>query len=624
MDKRLRLLLVEDSEDDALLTLRVLSRSGYQIASKRVENAPTLREALLSQAWDVILSDYSMPQFSGADALRVLQQTGLDLPFIIVSGAIGEERAVEIMKAGAHDYVMKDNLARLLPALERELREADGRRARKAAEQQVYLLSQALEQSPSLVIITNTAGFIEYINPAFTHISGYSAEEVVGSHSNFLFASDTQVEEIQQQVWATVRAGENWRGEVRSRKKNGDLYWVETVISTIRNSAGEITEFLAVQEDISQRKRLETEVQRYTTQLEKMVEERTAELRRAKDQIELILNNTSDALALAQPNGDIQTVNPAFLATFNELSSQSIENILSALNSDEQVALVSNALLNVIYNCESKRLEAQISTGDDKDKDIDLTLIPVQMTGDDPRFGVLVSARDITQMKEIERFKAKFVADAVHDLATPITGLSTRLYLLKRNPEQITEHIRALENQVEHLRNLLDDLRTLSQLDRSQIVLNREPVNLNDLVQRVFDTYAPLAAQNDQSLIFAAAPTLPPVELDRRQFEQIVVNLVSNAFNYTPAHKNITITTAVEENQVIFAVRDQGIGISAEDLPHIFDRFYRATAARRTQSNGTGLGLAIVKEIVELHGGTVTAESKLGKGSTFTVRLPLA
>src|ERR1700690_1504286 len=133
MPKSLHILIVEDSEDDCLLLLRELRRFGYDPAHERVESPEAMRSALTDREWDIILSDYILPKFSGLEALIVLKESGLDLPFIIVSGNIGEDIAVEAMKAGAHDYILKGNLSRLVPAVERELREAGVRSERKKA-----------------------------------------------------------------------------------------------------------------------------------------------------------------------------------------------------------------------------------------------------------------------------------------------------------------------------------------------------------------------------------------------------------------------------------------------------------------------------------------------------------
>src|SRR5436305_9460890 len=137
MNVTLRVLHVEDSERDVALLTRHLARAGYALASERVETADEMRAALKNQEWDVILWDYSMPHFNALQALEVLKETGLDIPFIIISGAVGEAVAVAAMRAGANDYLMKDNLVRLAPTIERELYEAENRRARRRAEEEL-------------------------------------------------------------------------------------------------------------------------------------------------------------------------------------------------------------------------------------------------------------------------------------------------------------------------------------------------------------------------------------------------------------------------------------------------------------------------------------------------------
>ncbi|HET6421956.1 MAG TPA: response regulator [Geobacteraceae bacterium] len=146
MKKELNILLIEDSEDDALLLLRELRKQGYDPRIERVETVGRMESAIREREWDIVISDYVMPAFSGLDALRTLKCSGLDLPFIIVSGQIGEETAVDLMKAGAHDYILKGNLARLAPAIEREMHEAEVRRKKKEAEDTLRKLNDELEK----------------------------------------------------------------------------------------------------------------------------------------------------------------------------------------------------------------------------------------------------------------------------------------------------------------------------------------------------------------------------------------------------------------------------------------------------------------------------------------------
>jgi len=385
---------------------------------------------------------------------------------------------------------------------------------------------------------------------------------------------------------------------------------------------GQITMGMILAQNITRRKKLESELQSYNQKLESMVDERTHELRAAKEEIEVIVDNIRDAVALAQSNGDVLLANPAFERMFGESVTQKIENVLQTFVNDEEMALIAAGLFDALHNQEPHTQSARLKVVNGVERDIDLALVPLKSNDETPS-SVLLSAHDITHLKEIERFKERFVANAVHDLAAPISALSTRLYLLRRNPERLENHVDSLEHQLRHLRNLLEDLRTLSQLDRRSITLTLAPIQLNDLVRQLFDTYEPVASEKQQSIQLELDAALPQILLDRRQMERVISNLISNAINYTSAGKMITIRTEAEKRSILFTVTDQGIGISEADKERIFDRFYRTDAARSENSNGTGLGLAIVKEIVELHHGQLNLTSTVGVGSSFTVELPL-
>lgn len=194
--KPIRVLIVEDSEFDARVLVNNLRQAGYDVTFRRVENAVTLREALAENSWEVILSDYNLPGFSAPEALVILQQSGLDLPFIIISGGIGEDVAVAAMKAGAHDYLMKGNLARLPPAVERELREAATRAARRQAENALRESEQRYrllwENSTDAVVLMNADSVIQFVNPAAEEIFGYLTEELMGQRFPLLLAESAR------------------------------------------------------------------------------------------------------------------------------------------------------------------------------------------------------------------------------------------------------------------------------------------------------------------------------------------------------------------------------------------------------------------------------------------------
>ena len=261
MGNRLRILLVEDSEDDALLLLRALARDGYQPTCARVDTAAAMRAALAEGEWDVVLSDYHMPRFSAEAALAILRESGRDLPFIILSGVVRAEDVVTLLKSGAHDFLNKDSLARLVPAIERELREAETRRQRHIAEQRVRLLSLAVEQSPVSVAVTDRDGRILYANPKFEEVSGYGPAEIKGQL--FTFLASEHVSEIKLAVlWETIGAGREWRGEFCNRRKDGGIFWEFATIAPLKDQAGVLSHFVVVKEDITARRAYEEKLLR--------------------------------------------------------------------------------------------------------------------------------------------------------------------------------------------------------------------------------------------------------------------------------------------------------------------------------------------------------------------------
>ena len=198
MKTPLRVLVVEDSEFDARMLIRLLNRGGYETDFIRVETAKQLEEAF-EQEWDLVLSDYNMPGFNAPQALEIYQNHKLDIPFIIISGGIGEDIAVAAMKAGAHDYLMKGNLARLVPAVERELRESQVRQARRRAVSELRTSEERYrllwETATDAILLMDTDSVITYANPAVEAVFGYTPDEVLGENLTLLLPSEGEVED---------------------------------------------------------------------------------------------------------------------------------------------------------------------------------------------------------------------------------------------------------------------------------------------------------------------------------------------------------------------------------------------------------------------------------------------
>ncbi|HXS68243.1 MAG TPA: PAS domain S-box protein [Candidatus Polarisedimenticolia bacterium] len=258
MFNQLHILIVDDSEDDAILMARALQQDGLKLVYERVENASQLETALDVRAWDLVLSDYSMPGFSGVDALRLCQKKMFDAPFIIVSGRIGEELAVEMMRAGASDYVMKDDLPRLAPAVTRELRSAHERKIRRQAQLAMAHLAAIVETCDDAIVSQTLGGTILSWNSGAERMFGYSAEDMIGESIENLVPRDHQ-REISD-IRDVIELGQKVeRIETVRLRRDGTRIDVSITVSPIKNADGHIHGASIILRDITDRKRQETE-----------------------------------------------------------------------------------------------------------------------------------------------------------------------------------------------------------------------------------------------------------------------------------------------------------------------------------------------------------------------------
>jgi PAS domain S-box-containing protein len=262
----LRVLLVEDSVHDAELMALHLGSIGYDVFYKRVHNAATMEEALDREQWDLVLCDYTLPGFDATPAIELLKKKKLDLPFIVVSGTVGEKVAVEVMKAGAHDFIAKDNLTRLAPAIDRELREAQVRAQRATDMEKLFYLAAIVDSTGEAIFSQNMDGIITTWNAGARQLLGYTEAEAVG-RSVFIIVPESLHE-------ATRKIFEDLRGEktiehfdtVRVRK-DGATVDVYLAISPIKSPSGQLMGASSIAYDITERKKIEDERTKMIEQL---------------------------------------------------------------------------------------------------------------------------------------------------------------------------------------------------------------------------------------------------------------------------------------------------------------------------------------------------------------------
>jgi PAS domain S-box-containing protein len=364
-----------------------------------------------------------------------------------------------------------------------------------------------------------------------------------------------------------------------------------------------------------------TRLREYTAELEQRVSERTAELYNAKERVEAILASVGDGVIVSDLTGRIITVNAAYVTQSGYEEHEIIGRNLLDLLGEDNGAVVLAEIETCLKAGEVWKGELNNHHKNGRQYDTQLTIAPVR-NQDGYVIGYVGSQIDITIQKELERIKDHFIADVSHELRTPTTNINLYLELLEFAPsEKRRQYMDVVREQSQLLVNIVEDTLDLSRLGRAKESREEfEPVDLNQLAEQVVTAHKPLADNSGIALLFEPDPLIPHILGEHNQLARLIANLVRNAIHYTMSG-SVFVRTCVKDGHVCLQVADTGMGIEAEDLPHIFDRFYRGRNVRQSKIHGTGLGLAIVKEIVNFHNGKIEVESEVGKGSTFTVWL---
>jgi two-component system phosphate regulon sensor histidine kinase PhoR len=239
--------------------------------------------------------------------------------------------------------------------------------------------------------------------------------------------------------------------------------------------------------------------------------------------------------------------------------------------------------------------------------------------------GALLLFQDLTELRSLQTMRRELVGNVSHELRTPIAGIKAMVETLRGgaidDKEAATDFLGRIDSEVDYLAQMVSELTELSRIETGRAELKMSPVNLNTLVEEVVGHLNTFAQRQQIAMTAELAPDIPTIEADNDRIRQTLTNLVHNAIKFNHPGGGVTVSTRVDGESVVVSVSDTGIGISKEDLPHVFERFYKADKARPT--GGSGLGLAIAKHVIQAHGGSIRAQSEEGKGSTFGFSLPI-
>ncbi|MEH2159255.1 hybrid sensor histidine kinase/response regulator [Nostoc sp.] len=501
----LRFLLLEDSMLDAELAQAILTEGGIDCELIRVETDADFVAALEAETFDLILADYALPSFDGISALEIARNHCPEVPFIFVSAALGEELAIEALKNGATDYVLKQRLGRLVPSVQRALREAKERRQRKQAEESL----QKSEAKYRRIVDTSYEGIwmidsearTEFVNQRISQMLGYPAEEILGrSIFDFMDRADDIADE-EKLEWFKEEGSD--LKERRLCCKDGSYIWTLISATAILNEQSECLGAIAMLTDITDRKRTESERDRLL-QLE-----------------------------------------------------------------------------------QKARAQAEAAN----------------------------------------RIKDEFLAVLSHELRSPlnpILGWAKLLQSRKFDEPSLQKALKTIERNAKLQAQLIEDLLDVSRILQGKLRLNMIPVDLVSTIEGAMETVHLAAEAKTIAIETMLDPSVGKVLGDSARLQQVFWNLLSNAVKFTETKGKVNVRLECIDAQAQITVSDTGKGIHPDFLPYMFDYFRQGDSTTTRRFGGLGLGLAIARHLIEMHGGTVWAESPgEEQGAIFTVRLPL-
>ena len=625
MESSLRILHIEDNKNDAELIWETLSDEGFRCHVTRVDNKHDFLKELDKDRYDLILCDYNLPSFNGKNVLELAVEKKPDIPFVFVSGTIGETRAIETLKQGATDYVLKDDLRRLVPVVRRALRESEDRQLRQRTERDLehshhqlkYLFDNLDEVFFSLDAINNT---LVHGSPSHETVYGYPLAEFYKNPRLWYDVIVPQDKPVVDTAHEQLRMGKPAQHQHRIVRADGALRWLEAKVKPTLDSNGTLIRIDGIISDITDKKNAEEELLLQTTYFQQLFE------------------NSPEGIALLDEYDRVKQINKALETMFqfspDELRGKSLNEFIIPF---ERLA-------------EAKRLTDESNNGRSLQKDTvrkrkDGTLLhtitisfPIMIK--DRRVGACAIYVDISEYKRLE---AQFyqtqrlesigtlaggIAHDFNNILAIILGHASLLDQFQRDRTKYLESVQAITRATDRGTRMVKQLLAFARKSESVV----ENVSINSVVlelEKLLKDTFPKAIRFEINL----NPYGVSVMGDSNQIHQVLLNLCVNARDSMPKGGTITIATSIvpgtrlqnlhpdaqEREYILLQVSDSGTGMNEETRTKIFEPFFTTKAPGK----GTGLGLAVVFGIMQSHKGFIDVESQPDEGTTFSLYFPV-
>lgn len=626
----LRILIVARDASDGMLLERRLMQSGLNIcAVRRVDRLAGALETLRDQAFDIVLLDLGLPDSQGVESVTRLQVRAPHVPIIVLSGPEDESAAAQVVHMGAQDCLTKgrmqgDSLTRAISyALERKKAELQ----LQATELRYRTI---FENSAVAIIMADKEGKLCSWNKFAEYLLAVEGAELLGRDFLSLYP-----ESEWQRIQASRIGGKGMRDhfETRMVRGDGEIIHVDISLSVVEDADGEVAGFIGLLQDITERKRIHEVLDHKQKNLEAIFDAAPVGMLLVSEEMRVVRANDAIRQMSKKEYPDIvehdlcEALACVHSMKFTDPSDTSFSCEVCSLRSMTHTALVWGQAVR------GAEIRPGLSrNGEELRLWLSASIEPVIIDGGKH---VVVALHDVTghkraeeELKETMEMKSQFISTVSHELRTPLTSMREAVIIVldevagKINKDQ-RHFLDIAKRNIDRLARLIDDVLDFQRLNAGKMKFNLRENSIGTTVEEAYATMQPHAATSGVELALDLEADLPPIVCDRDRIIQALINLISNAIKFTPAGGRIVVSAHRRGEHLVLRVSDTGLGIPKEDLPKIFERFYRVQRPGQ-EIKGTGLGLAIVSRIVVGHGGRIEVESEPGQGTTFTVLLPQA
>ena len=623
MSEELHILNLEDRPADSELVARELKREGIACSVRRVWTEADFAAGLRNPALGLILADYILPSYDGLSALKLARRERPEVPFIFVSGSLGEETAIDALHEGATDYVLKHRLNRLGPAVRRTLREARDRRQLAQAERQLAENEQRLrllaENASDVIWTLDASGRLNYVSPSVQRLLGYTAEEVLsrGLEQMLVAASATALRGKLAETIPQMRAGRRVREtlELKYLCKDGWTVWCEVGYSGMFDASNGFVGVVGVSRDVSERRRAEEERVRLATAMEQAAE----------------------AVLITDAAGTIFYVNPAFEKISGYTRQEALGKTPRLLQSGKHDTAFYQRMWETITRGDVWHGRLINRKKDGALYQEDATISPVRdAAGRIVNFialklDVTREAELETQLRQSQKLESlgTLAGGVAHEINNPINGIMNYAQLMLDRlgtDHALREYAAEIIKETDRVSQIIHNLLSFARQDKRQ----HELAQMSDIINSTLRLIQTVMRHDQITLQVDVPRDLPAVKCHCQQIQQVFLNLLTNArdalnekYLKHDANKIIYVTARLVEKEkkrwVRLTVEDHGVGVP----PHIRDRVFDPFFTTKMEKGGTGLGLSISHGIVKEHRGQLHFETQTGQYTRFHLDLPV-